>query len=509
MTVLKTIENSVLRGVLSSILRGDRKLYFLLQSGQSLSLGATDASNTPIDTGELSNAHSFIDVPPTSLRDTPIVPSDIASLVPYKSTLTQQTHGYSMLRGLVSDIGGDWWFAPHGKGSSSVLDLSDGSVMFANGVAMLGALIDRAGELGLTPVIPFVDFIQGESGFTTEANDQVELRALQDSYITEAGLITGQTELPMILDQTGFAGGSNSAISRLRYTSENSDAYMACTKYILNRLFNSDAGDYTHLNTEGYIIQGEYHAICAAAVVNGEDFKPLQPLSFQVVGNTIEVTVEGATLPLVLDNTALPQCPAEGVVYTSIFDGILSPTVTVSGNKFIIDIGSIPDSRDTIVFGKSLDDSGTHPSGLQLPCGNIRDSQNIPSAVSGFTLQNWLVQFSYEMQKSDGTNPQVWRFEDPILGIIADPGASRIAGTASDLNPEFEIGQQYLVEFKHDGTGDFRYRLADKSNNFVGAGVETQESYTVTVSASNLRNEFQHRLLGFTGSIYDISVLLQ
>lgn len=50
-------------------------------------------------------------------------------------------------------------------------------------------------------------------------------------------------------------------------------------------------------------------------------------------------------------------------------------------------------------------------------CINVRDSQNIPSLVSGFTLYNWLCEFYETVQVSDVppiTAPNIWTYGDAV-----------------------------------------------------------------------------------------------
>lgn len=476
-------------------------LYLIPVTGQSLSTGTT-AFGTVITTGTLDDALLFNGVDPVGLRDTPIESSFIETVKNYTESGTQ-THGHSMLEKLKGVIGGEYLYAPHGKGASSVVELSPPSIMYSNGVAMMQAGELKANERGLNYVIPFLDFIQGESG----ASINSELRTLHDSYTSEANSITGQTVLPLILDQTGYFNGSDNAISRLEYCDEYTDAYMSCTKYPLNRLYPSDpSSDWTHLSPEGYVIQGEYHGIAGASVMGGNDFKTLQPISYEVVGTTVEITVNVPVAPLVIDNTVLPQCPSEGFTYTGVFTGDVPPTVTINDNKIILDIGTIPKRGDVLTFGYSLDDSETHPSGLKIPCGNIRDSQNIPSEVSGYTLYNWLVQFNHEMKKSEGTDPELWRFGDPLV-VTAVSSGDLIAGANYDSNAYFEVGQVIRIKFKHNGTGEFRNRTSTQSTSFYGVGSEVDVDFTVTITDDSFqRNLFQHWGDGFDGTISDISV---
>lgn len=487
---------------------GQNKGFFYLipQSGQSLSIGVGDSSSI-VTGGELAGAYLFSGVQATSLTDTPITDQDTESYIPYAES-GRQTHGYSMLAKLKESIDGGFIYASHGKGSSSVTDLSKGSVMYNNGLEMIDKGSNVAADLGLDYKIPFVDFIQGESGFVNRVTDKAELRALQDDYISDVSAKTGQSELPMIIDQTGAYYSTENARARFEYANENSDAYMACPKYMLNRLYNNTVTDWIHLNPEGYVIQGEYHGLCAASVMNGVDFKPLQPLSYQVVGNTIEITTNPVN-GLSLDAATLPQCPSEGFVYSPAAGGEMSPTVTIQGDKVILDIGQPPRVGDVIDYGYSLDDSATHPSGEKLPCGNVRDNQGIPSSISGFTLNNWLVQFDYSLQRSDGVDTNIWIYGDPITTTGGAAG-ELIAGTNSDTNAGFEVGQAYLVTLKHNGNGGFRYRVCDDFKIMTGTGSEKQESFIMDIgSVSNLRNRMQYESDPFIGDIYDINIELQ
>ena len=376
-----------------------------LQSGQSLSVGGSFGTSSRVHTSVLSNAYGFVGVPSTSRESTPIEPEWTESIVPFyeQPDAARETHGYAAMNkanAVIADSD-SWLYASHGEGGKSILELSKGSVMYENGIEMVEAAQSLCDEYVIDLTVPFIDWIQGEADHTngtTKAEYKSRLRTLQNDYAADVGAITGQSGIHLLLDQMGKEYGTEIARAQFEYAFENSDASLVGPKYMLNRLYPNSLSDYIHLSVDGYIIQGEYHGIAAAEVIENGSFMALEPEIDSVTTSSTEITipVNLPVSPLVLDTTTLPACPGGGFEYVRLNGTRIFPTVSFSGSNIILDIGEAPEVGALISYGWTLDDSVDFD-GNRIPCGNIRDSQNIASEVSGFTLHNWLPQFEVEI----------------------------------------------------------------------------------------------------------------
>jgi len=485
-----------------------QSLYFWLQAGQSLAIGTTDASNPVVHTTALPNANSYIGIPPTSLGTNPANAASVASLIPYVET-SRETNGWAGLNLLINELndGSQWVFANHAAGGATITDLSPPSTMFDNGEFQINAANERGVDLSLPVKIPFLVWNQGESNTATPRETYItDLRSLQDDYIALVLSETGQTGLPFIIEQSGDDSAHDIAKTLYEYTVRYSDAYFSTPKYFLNRLFFSTLADRTHLNANGYMIQGEYEAIAAAKLIKTGSSKAFEPLSYDVIGNTIEVTMNVPTLPIVIDTATLPAAPNYGIKYINSLGNESQQTqVTVSGNKIIIDIGQPAQQGGELDFGRTLSDSGD-TGGQQFSCTNLRDSSSIASISGAWTLQHWLPELDYIMLSGDGAisgNGNLWVYDDPTT-MNGSEGGSVVTGVNDYQGLEV---RDYLVTYDVVATttsGErFRFRVGDIS---IFESETGSHSHPITVTSIAAKRMSIVGFDGFAGTISNISV---
>lgn len=373
------------------------KVYSVLVSGQSLAVGAEASEIFFPD--ELDAGFTFNGVPPEGIQETEVTVEDMRTLVKYKSE-ARETHGYGFiklfrkLRSESSDFKPVVW-SNAGVDGANITTLNDPLLPSLSNLKLYVTNSDyRAAQQMLDIEYPFILWDQGEGNANiTPATYDGHLRTIQTELLTDVTKITGQASLPVLLSGIGatFFGAVNLDFDEVnnslyQYYLNNDDAYYMGTKYYISH--NYPSSDLLHFTGKGYTIQGEYYAILAdrmlkskAAGDNPPIARVLEPLTYSSSGNVITVACHVPEPPLVIDTTLVPALAGYGVV---VEDGgnRITPTVTISGNNILLDIGETPASGMVIKWGDG--DRGTRRQML-----NIRDSQSIQSIVEGATLYNW------------------------------------------------------------------------------------------------------------------------
>lgn len=391
----------VVEATLGEWVNGPTELVNVLAYGQSLSRGETfDPDNITLLHDQPLNGGFLLGIPAEGSGGTGSDYTE-AQRKPVKFNHTDwETPGWgfiNLFRSLEaeSNVNNGVIWSASGRGGQTVAYLADQTKdTLENFKRLVQASSVAGGWYNLSYSVPFWLWDQGESDTSTDPTDyKTSLRSLHD-YVT--GIAQGERggdntdPYPVILSGIGSANRSIVNTALYEYTLENSDAYYSVSKYFINYHYPANsANDRTHLSPEGYTIQGEYHAIMANRYMNalrGGDTSPtlrvLEPLSYSTSGNIITINMNVPVPPMVIDSNKLPEVSGYGVKYVRLSDGVeVTPSVSVSGNNLIVDLGEPPTEGSSIVFG-------TEANGQALT--NIRDSQNIESDISGIVLHNWL-----------------------------------------------------------------------------------------------------------------------
>lgn len=377
---------------------GPNKLYAVPVYGQSLAVGTTATTVYFPDT--VNGGLMFGGVPPEGNSYVDVPDGDMKEIRQFQNQQFE-THGYGFIKKLrelnaASDDFTPVFWANSGLTGANISSLaSTGNIPLRNLYRYITGMSYRAATLGVDVEYPFWLFDQGESDRSTpEATWKATLRGLHDGITSAANAITGQSTFPVILSSIGSIkynatnynhGPINAAI--YNYYLENDDAYISQCKYYLSYHYAST--DFLHLNGKGYTIQGEYHAITAARILASKEAgdnppvaKILEPLSYSSAGNVITVAMHVPVPPMVIDTTLLPELLGYGVLYVKPDTTEIIPTVSISGDSILIDIGEPPVEGAVIKWGAA--DPAVWNQML-----NIRDSQAIPSLVEGEFLYNW------------------------------------------------------------------------------------------------------------------------
>lgn len=391
----------VVEATLGEWVGGPTELVNVLAYGQSLSRGETfDPDNITLLHDQPLNGGFLLGIPAegTGGEDSDYTEAQ-RKPVKFKHT-NWETPGWgfiNLFRSLEveSNINNGVIWSASGRGGQTVAYLADETKETLQNFKRLVQASSVAGNwYSLSYSVPFWLWDQGESDTNTDPTTyKASLRSLHD-YVTgiaQGERAAGNTDpYPVILSGIGSADRPIVNTSLYEYTLENPDAYYSVSKYFINHHYPaSPTSDKTHLSPEGYTIQGEYHAIMAnrymSALRAGDaspELRVLEPLGYSTSGNVITINMNVPVPPMVIDTVKLPEVSGYGIKYVRLSDGVeVTPSVSVSGNSLIVDLGEAPTEGSSLVFG-------TTSNGQALT--NIRDSQAIESDVSGVLLHNWL-----------------------------------------------------------------------------------------------------------------------
>jgi hypothetical protein len=223
-------------------------------------------------------------------------------------------------------------------------------------------------------------------------------------------------------------------------------------------------------------------------------------------------------LPIVFDETTLPSCPNYGIKYYNHNDvDITDLSITLEGNKIVIDTGEPVYADARITTGRTLFDS-TNTNGSTYACTNIRDSSGIPSLVSGWTNNHWMPEIRRTLTTSDGAPIFVPIAQTEFWDTANDPTtfpstvtmdgteSGQVAGTSNSV--DLTVGTyRVTATITEDGgnTGQARFIIANKSV-FFGNGSGDVDT-VVTVTDNTLKRVTIHQFTGYAGTVNNINVI--
>jgi hypothetical protein len=470
--------------------------------GQSLSIGDQGFPLTHTAETFGSNVRLFNGLAPIGPGyELELQDADIQSLVPFKES-GKETHSWGMFNWINSTIQlNNYLYAAGGVGGKTISMLTDVIQDQVWGWKSVEKILNRVRYLGSYD-IPFITWIHGEADSLNPVaeNYKGDLRGYHDRVKTLSG-----KNPPLILDQTGKNASNQISEVLLQYADENADAYLAGPKYWLNRLYPEATGIRLHLNAEGYMLQGEMIGECAKEVLNGVDFKPLQPTNLSIVDGSGYKTVKiDFHIPhdgvLTIDTTTLPAAPSLGMRLRT-YSGSSAYAATsynVVGNSIEFTFAEPITTDGLLEFGGSLDDRA-NTDGVQLPCTNIRGSVGHQSlAVSGVTWYDWAVQF--RKIPSDALNR-----DTDNLWVHGDYSGSMTANQAVlGRNPEWLLDgmSSVRVQCNVSTTSGVAYLWVFNTKVTLVNGVND----VVVNSNATRRMYLQGGASGFVGSVSGITI---
>lgn len=279
----------------------------------------------------------------------------------------------------------------YGRGGTTIVSLSEGGIgTYETLMVKVDDHVTFAGRRSRSVECPAFIWVQGESDYVTDTSRAAYLVALEAYQANAEGDIQAKlgraSAIPLICTQTSSWSAPGVAKSSPTIGLAQLDAHdanpgviiVACPQYP----FGYDT-DEIHLLPASYYHLGEVLARVLIAVMKGETWEPLRPLSAAFTSTTqgvcqFNVPVE----PLVFDTTTVAAQTNQGFTYTDDAGRTLSSVA----------LGADGTSVEFTISGAA----GGNPRlryGFQNQYGNLADSEAQVSEHDGARLRNWCVHF--------------------------------------------------------------------------------------------------------------------
>ena len=296
------------------------KMWHLLSSGQSLSMGDKTVTTTlqPPAANRLFTLKDGVrltDQTGTLTADM-VAPFKPLTAKVQESPIVQMSAQINRLRGLPSNAG--TLTSVHGRNAQTIAQLSKGTVFYSNMMTAVGAAKAECVNKNYAYEVPFVDWIQGEADNAAAPGVySTSLLQLQSDYQTDIKALCGQpTSVPILLDQisnwTAYNRTfSNVPMEQLQAALQYPERFVcAGPKYWLPTVV-----DGVHLTTESSMRAGAMHARAAMAIINGERWLPTHATSAVRAGAKVTVKFHTPFGPLVVDTKAVSDPGNWGLRY--------------------------------------------------------------------------------------------------------------------------------------------------------------------------------------------------
>ncbi|MEO7094742.1 MAG: sialate O-acetylesterase [Polyangiales bacterium] len=285
----------------------------------------------------------------------------------------------------------------HGVGGQPYSELKKGTDPFKNGIAQVVAAKAIAAAAKSTYVVRVVTNVHGESDHVAKnASYDKDLLQWQADYETDVKAITGQTTaIPMLHTQmSSFTkyGQATSPIPQLQLDASRASAgklVLVGPKY--TSIYSSDG---VHLTNAGYRLMGESYAkVYRKVVLEKKTWLPLGPKTIKREGVTITVDFDVPSPPLVLDTTLVTDPGSYGFEVVDDLKTVKIASVALAGAtsvKLVLATAPTGKVRVRYAFTGVAGALGGAKTGAR---GNLRDSDDTPSAYGPAKLFNWCVHF--------------------------------------------------------------------------------------------------------------------
>lgn len=285
----------------------------------------------------------------------------------------------------------------HGIGGTAYAGLKKGTTAFANGIAQVKAAKTLADASKRTYLVRVTTNVHGESDHVN-GNKMYEANLVQwqADYETDVKAITGQSGIiPMLHTQMSSwtkYGQATSVIPQAQLdASRKSGGKIVLVGPKYTALYVSDG---VHLSNLGYRLMGEYYAkVYRRVVLERGTWTPLQPKSITRAGTVLTVELDVPKPPLVLDTTLVTNPGSYGFEAVDGTKAIKIESVEVaSPTSLKITLATAPTGALRLRYAYT-GTAGAVAGSKTGARGNLRDSDETPSAYSMAKLYNWCVHF--------------------------------------------------------------------------------------------------------------------
>lgn len=319
----------------------------------------------------------------------------VKQLIQAEDGLVYTAQGYQLLHS-----------AP-GFGATTIAQLSKGTAHYTRLMTQVAYGLANASALNKSFAVQAVGWMQGESdAATTQAAYYAALNTLIADINTDAKAITGQTKnIYLISYQLATEATPKIGLAQLQACNANPLIRIATPMYI----FDYQAAGNVHLMTESQRLFGAYEGLAyKRIVIDGVDWKPLQPVSSTRSGNCAYVKFNVPVGKLVLDTSYVTQntnygfelFQADGVTPIAITGVSLRGSDTVK-----ITAGAAIPAGAKLHYAWS--GTATNYGRKKGPRGNLRDQQGesftghqaviFDPAGMNQPMHNWCVIFDWSL----------------------------------------------------------------------------------------------------------------
>lgn len=276
-----------------------------------------------------------------------------------------------------------------GQGNTTLMGLSKGTEPYSRNLIAAQKIKDLANADNKVVKSLGMYFTQGERDYdtgTTKATYKTQLGTIFNDLNTDIKAITKQSgNMKFIGYQTRFRDtyGTDPRVSLAQWevSKERNDYFIACPMYMLLAPDNQ-----VHPTAKGYTIMGAYYGLVyKRVVIDGENWKPLQPNRAESLGNFVLVNFDVPVGSLVVDTQLVPLVANFGFTVTK-SDG--SPYT-------ILSVSVINKNTVKIVVSEPVVAGGVVKYAHTEAGGNLRDQQGdyiTVNPVGGIIpMHNWCV----------------------------------------------------------------------------------------------------------------------
>lgn len=286
--------------------------------------------------------------------------------------------------------------AATGVGSTAIADHVSGTPIFTRAVDVVTRMHNQSLAADTTAACLGVFWIQGESDVATaQATYQTTLQTMRSDLSTSIQGATGQTEpVKMFTYQTAShlaysQATPNSALAQLAAANADANIYLSTPMYHL------EYSDGVHMTNNSSRQLGAYMALAyKRVIIDGLDWKPLQPKAHIRQGSVCILTFDVPTGPLVLDTVSVSDPGNYGfALVNSAGSPLTISSVTLAGPDRIkiVAAATIPSgAKVRYAWGNGITANSGPRTGAR---GCLRDSAGNYLPATYGKMHNWCVIF--------------------------------------------------------------------------------------------------------------------